>query len=339
MRLTQVSVHGLFDRFDHDLVFSYDEPITIMIGPNGIGKTMILRILNGLFNSPLKGLERLPFIDVNLLFDDFSRLAVKRVTTGQSTTGSHDRPIIELEYTTSGGDIEHITSEDAEFNEDDLPFPVGDIEDLIPVLDQIGPARWRDLSTGAILDLDDVVADFGDQLPSQPGPYGSQFAWFREFRQSMPVRFIGTERLTLSSPHEPRRPRLRRPYRRLPPHRTVRRYSDNLAEMVQQTLTKYATLSQSLDRTFPVRLVAEPTNPALSSEQLMQQLTEVEEKRSRIVEAGLLGQEHESLSVPVVETVDEAKEERFCYLCSRCIQQTECFRCPLCPSEYFPEDC
>ena len=38
----------------------------------------------------------------------------------------------------------------------------------------------------------------------------------------------------------------------------------------------------------------------------MQQLTEVEEKRSRIVEAGLLGQEHEGLSVPTVRTVDES---------------------------------
>ena len=76
--------------------------------------------------------------------------------------------------------------------------------------------------------------------------------------------------------------------------------------MVRRTLTEYATLSQSLDRTFPARLVAEPTNPALSAEQLMQQLTEVEERRSRIVEAGLLGQEHEGLSVPIVRTVDEA---------------------------------
>ena len=311
MRLTQVGVHGLFDRFNHDLVFSSDEPIAIMIGPNGFGKTMILRILNGLFSSPLKGLERLPFVDVNLLFDDSSRLAVRRVSTGQSMARSHDRPIVELEYTTSGGNIERTNSEDTQLSEDDLPFPVDEIEESIPVLDQIGPAQWRDRSTGAILDLDDVVADFGDQLPSQPGPYGSQIAWLRELRQSMPVRFIGTERLTLSPSHEPRGPRLRRPYRRALPQRTVRRYSDNLAKMVQRTLTEYATLSQSLDRTFPVRLVAEPANTALSSEQLIQQLTEVEERRSRIVEAGLLGQEHESLSVPVVETVDEAKRSVF----------------------------
>ena len=307
MRITKVSVYGLFERFNHDLVLTANEPITIMIGPNGFGKTMILRILNGLFNLPLKGLERLPFAQVCVLFDDSSSLIVERVSTRRSGSRSHDQPTLKLEYTTSMGNIERVNSEDAQVKEDDLPFPVDVIEDLIPVLSQIGPAQWRNLNTGAILDLDDVVVDFGDQLPSHPGSFGIELAWLRELRQSMPVHFIGTERLTLSPTHEPRRGRLRRPYPTHSPQRTVRRYSEKLAEMVQRTLTEYATLSQSLDRTFPVRLVGEPTNPALSSEQLMQQLTEVEEKRSRIVEAGLLGQEHESLSVPAVQTVDKAR--------------------------------
>ena len=278
-----------------------------MIGPNGFGKTMILRILNGLFNSPLRGLERLPFMSVSVLFDDSSSLTVDRVQTGQPTSRSNDRFTLKLEYTTSTGVTERIDSVDTHVNEDDLPFPVESIEDLIPVLDQIGPAQWRNLSTGAILELDDVIADFGDQLPAHLGQHSNELAWLRELRQLMPVRFIGTERLTLWPTPELRRLRSHRRSRNFPLQRTVRRYSDYLSDMVQRTLTDYATLSQSLDRTFPVRLVEEPTSPALSSETLMQQLTEVEEKRSQIVEAGLLGQEHESLSVPVVQTIDEAR--------------------------------
>ena len=54
MQIEQVTVLGLFDRFDHQLPFSTEEPITIMIGPNGFGKTMILRLLNTLFPNPLK---------------------------------------------------------------------------------------------------------------------------------------------------------------------------------------------------------------------------------------------------------------------------------------------
>ena len=307
MRISNVGVYGLFNRFNHDLAFSSGEPITIMIGPNGFGKTMILRILNGLFNSSLKALERLPFQQVDVLFDDSSALAVKRESGKQSTVRIDDRPTVELEYSPLTGTIHHLSSKDAQINEDDLPFRVDDIEDMIPALDQIGPAQWRNLNTGDLLDLDDVVAVFGEQLPSYPGTYYSKLGWFRDLRESMPVRFIGTERLITASTHDPRRMRPRNPYFRTTPQRTVRRYSDNLAEMVKGTLTEYATLSQSLDRTFPVRLVGEPTTPTLSFEQLGKQLTEVEEKRSRIVEAGLLVQEHESLSVPLLEYVDEAR--------------------------------
>ena len=77
--------------------------------------------------------------------------------------------------------------------------------------------------------------------------------------------------------------------------------------MVQQTLTEYATLSQSLDRSFPARLVEEPTGESLSIPELSQVLANVEERRSEFVEAGLLLQEHGSLSVPIVETMDASR--------------------------------
>ena len=196
MRLTKVEVRGLFDRFNPDLLFSASEPITIMIGPNGFGKTMILRILNGLFNSSLKSLERLPFGRVNVLFDDSSSLAARRVSAKRSASKVQDRSTIELEYTTSTGIKKRTTSEDAQVNEEDLPFAIDDIEDIVPAVAQIGPAQWRSLSTGSILDLDDVIAAFGDQLPSHPALYSNELAWLWQLRQSMPVRFIGTERLT-----------------------------------------------------------------------------------------------------------------------------------------------
>ena len=123
MRITKVSVYGLFERFNHDLVLTANEPITIMIGPNGFGKTMILRILNGLFNLPLKGLERLPFAQVCVLFDDSSSLIVERVSTRRSGSRSHDQPTLKLEYTTSMGNIERVNSEDAQVKEDDFAIP------------------------------------------------------------------------------------------------------------------------------------------------------------------------------------------------------------------------
>ena len=236
-----------------------------MIGPNGFGKTMILRILNGLFNSPLKSLEVLPFRRVDVVLDDSSSITVERISPRESSERQSDRRIVQLTYSPVTGLPRQVTSEEAQIAEEDLPLPVDLIEELIPNLDQIGPLQWQDLSTGEILDLDDVVVNYWEQLPEQPGPHRNELVLLRELRQLMPVRFIGIERLTLSPGREPRRIGIGRRFRNIAPQRTVRLYSDSLAEKVRETLTRYATLAQALDRTFPGRVVEELSNLAVSS--------------------------------------------------------------------------
>ena len=68
MNISNIGVYGLFDRFDHDIPLKGEERITIMIGPNGFGKTMILRIINALFNLHVRRLEGMPFRGVRLIF-------------------------------------------------------------------------------------------------------------------------------------------------------------------------------------------------------------------------------------------------------------------------------
>ena len=308
MKISKVSVKGLFGRFNHDLLFSPADPITIMIGPNGFGKTMMLKILNALFNSTLQSLRRLPFEELEIFFDDSSTLKATRILGQPPASNINNQPNLKIQYLSSKDTIESITSEDMQIDEDNLPFAVDAIEDIIPVLDQIGPSQWRNLSTRDILDLNDVMAEFGDQLPSPIDASDPMLGWLHKLRQAMPVRFTGIERLTYSPRNESRRNWMRHSYLRFPsqPQRRVRYYSSNLANMVEQKLSEYGNLSQSLDRTFPVRLMEEPTAPALSADEVMLKLTEVEQKRSRIVEAGLLRQEDEGISGPVVQSVDES---------------------------------
>ena len=308
VKISKIGIYGLFDRFNHDLVFNPDELITIMIGPNGFGKTMILRILNALFNLPLQSLRRMPFKEVNVCFDDRSTLRVHRASGKRDSRRRSHRHALQVDYLPSYGPTQSFTPRE-QINEEDMPFPVNAIEDIIPALDRIGPAEWLNLPTGEVLDLDGVVAEYGEPLQSfgMSGPKSSVPDWLAEIRKSIPVRFIGTERLTLSSTYGSREVRSRRNYPRALSERTVRRYSDQLAQMVQQTLTEYATLSQSLDRTFPARLVEEPTTPVPSALDLERKLSEVEERRSSIVEAGLLVQGPEDLSVPVIAAMDESR--------------------------------
>lgn len=299
MRIDNISVRGLFDRFDHDIELDPSERIAIVYGPNGFGKTMILRLVNALFNSPIRSLGRMPFGEVCVDFDDGSRLDVVR---------NSDTSLPQVALKGANGETEVYTP-GARVGPQDLPFPIGDIDEFVPGLARVGHSEWFDTDSGESLDLDEVLAKYEDRLPfeSDSLPLRSKMPdLLEQIRTSIPVRYIDTERLTDFSSYEWLPPH-RSMSRHARPERTVRRYSNELGRKIQQTLTDYATLSQSLDRSFPARLVKESDAQPLSTLELQEDLAKVEERRTEIVEAGLMTQEPESLSIPDIDTIDEPR--------------------------------
>ena len=223
MRISKVVVCGLFERFNHTITFNPNERITIIYGPNGFGKTMILRILNILFNLSPRSLSRMPFKEIQIIFDDGSTLAVARDPRKSSP---------QLSFSVPGHQMETFTPESI-MRPKDLPFPRGIIEDVVPDLEQMGPSEWRNIYSDDILDLDDVLTTYGELLPfnGEVAEHSPNFPpWLKEIRASLPVRFIDTERLTDLSAYS-RSLRHRRRYAIAAPERTVRRYSDKLAGM------------------------------------------------------------------------------------------------------------
>ena len=78
MRLKEIRTHKLFGLFDHVIPLNMDERITIIHGPNGFGKTAILRMIAGIFGSSLSVLRSLPFDSLVLEFDDGRSLTVTK---------------------------------------------------------------------------------------------------------------------------------------------------------------------------------------------------------------------------------------------------------------------
>jgi len=50
LRISSIRVEGLFDQFDHQVDLKLDDRVTILHGPNGVGKTMLLRMVNDLLS-------------------------------------------------------------------------------------------------------------------------------------------------------------------------------------------------------------------------------------------------------------------------------------------------
>ncbi len=61
MRITKISVKGLFGMFDHEIPLNQESRITIVHGPNGVGKSVLLNMIDSLFNYEFQFLKDIPF--------------------------------------------------------------------------------------------------------------------------------------------------------------------------------------------------------------------------------------------------------------------------------------
>jgi ABC-type transport system involved in cytochrome c biogenesis ATPase subunit len=289
MRLREIRTHKLFGLFDHVIPLNMDERITIMHGPNGYGKTAILRMIDAVFRRSYGALRELPFEILDLEFADAQTLSVrKRLTRTESNDEGE-----QLAFDFGRRRTYELQSFAARFLRDsDSGLSLRMLEERISGLDRVSPSQWRFRPTGELLDLDDVLERFADSLSARHmlRELKEVPPWLMELTDSLDVHFIRANRLE----------RTERVMRRGEPGIeltfVVDKFARELAEHIQATLAQYAELSQSLDRSFPRRLVTTAPGPSTSlpSSRIREKLTEIEEKRRRLTDAGLIDKEEQS---------------------------------------------
>ncbi|EOX3334410.1 AAA family ATPase [Vibrio cholerae] len=70
MKIEKISVKSLFGIFDHEITLNSDDGITIIIGENGLGKTVILESINAFFNNRYHFFLDLEFSNFRFYFDN-----------------------------------------------------------------------------------------------------------------------------------------------------------------------------------------------------------------------------------------------------------------------------
>lgn len=305
MKINKIEVKKLFGVFDHEIPLNAEEHITIIHGPNGFGKTILLTMVNAVFNSQYSRLFKIPFSELIIDFDDSSTLCVKKRI---------DASIKEVEKSKNGGQLTlwerlknggSLTLELSKprskpktavikpIDPENMPIPLRFIEQEIAGLEMIDPWNWLYKPTGGKLVLDEVLDRFSDKLPlpliDRDRKNKGEYTWLKEIKNSIDIHFIETQRLLRFSSLRSRREFEER-NSMIP---AVVNYFDELAEAIRAKWAEYGDLSQSLDRTFPIRLVKEKKKPANKTgrERLEQDLKELKLKRSKLVAVGLLEQE------------------------------------------------
>ena len=95
MRITKISVKGLFGMFDHEIPLNQESRITIVHGPNGVGKTVLMQMVHGLFNYNYKWIGDLPFDELRIEFDGKEFITVGKLL---------EQERLFIEYTDSAGE-------------------------------------------------------------------------------------------------------------------------------------------------------------------------------------------------------------------------------------------
>ncbi|MDN5692219.1 MAG: AAA family ATPase [Micrococcaceae bacterium] len=257
--VTKMSAFGVLGQFDHHLELDKSETFGIIYGPNGVGKTRFLEIIDAMSSLDSWKLLGLPFEHASLEFSDSSVLKVIRSgepqpeATEADVAGPQVLPDLQYIYIDSSGVPHEWVPADLELT----PMMLSRFERY--GWERISAHTWRDSSDGEIVDtrtlLDRLSPRIGLDYPRgrRPHPVTPEETATREFMAHARTFLIETQRLRMevARPEGPGSGMVRKS-REMP---RIRQLAEGLVERLTQAQTEHSRITQKLDRTFPYRVM------------------------------------------------------------------------------------
>lgn len=285
LRIRQIRVDGLFGLYNHTINLNQEERVTVLHGPNGVGKTITLKMVHALLEGQFSFLGEIPFSCFSVSFTDGASIKVAPVLKPNSQLdklrgkGNAGRQPKKLKIS--------LNNKEASYE-----FPVG--RDMIFVADEIsehihwlhraGENLWIDERDGEELRADEIVSRYSSYSFSniKKQGIGQEPAWLSQLRNKVNTYLIEAQRLLrvqeVKSPHF-------RPSSEMVS--TVVDYAQEIKQRIRETLARYGQQSQTLDQSFPQRLLAVAGAPFESSE-LKKRMGILDAKRDELKRIGLL---------------------------------------------------
>lgn len=261
MKIKEISVEGLFGIFNHVIPLNMNERITIIHSPNGYGKTTVLKLINALFSSDDSELYKISYKTLSVIFDDDSCLKLEK------TLSRNSQPHLSFSYS---GNI----------NQEEFSLFKGKLlEDTAGILEKLLKSIKEESLSEESFKEDLLIADNNSSSKAIDSE-------LKNLTNQIPVCLIESQRLINIEDLSSDKNNIL----------TVEGLANELARKIDLSLAKYATISQSLDRTFPRRMIGRKLPLNYTKDHIKDKLEELEGERKHLINIGLLDDKEESNS-------------------------------------------
>jgi len=296
-RLTRFSIEGLFGEFNHNIPLHSDDHVTALIGPNGMGKTACLKLIDSLFHNQWSTFQSTEFRSIIFEFDDESTIFVNKEIETDGDTDVSDTLGVQFVTTFNNGS-ETTTETWVPRSYENFATKVGSLERHLPFLTRLGPKSYMHDATGKIMSVQEIIESYGDRLPVsvKRSVADEPVGHLAKITSQIDCHLIETQRLLVFSDD----------YRRSGHSGStlaISRKAQVLREIIAKELADYAATSQSLDRTFPIRVLQHGS--VLPPEDLRANLAALDVTRKGLTDAGIL----DSAGDDVLPSIDQINNE------------------------------
>ena len=259
-RLKRVRVNGLLDRFDHDVQIEESWEFVILHGPNGVGKTRLLEIIEAALKAQSVRLLRLPFKEVSFEFDDGTEYSVYRSGVPQLDLENVDEArLTDLHVgfkiaTPSQQPIGWTVRSDEVLQTDRVL--AAQVERMLPV-ERVGAAEYFDARVGDTITTAELLERYRNELSNFARTDTGFPTEAQPFFESQSVHLIETQRLLRFGEGSPTFRTQTGPRPRAHRSSTVVEFSSDLTRRIREALASNSRTSQQLDKIFPRRVLTE----------------------------------------------------------------------------------
>jgi predicted ATP-binding protein involved in virulence len=278
MKLQKIDIKNLFDQFDYEIPLNNPEDLLIITAPNGYGKTMILNIIDSLFNKKFLFFQKLVFDKITMWFDNGNHLEIVKKA---------DKSEIDFVFYEDNERVEIFTFSDKMNKE------------LVKIIERnfhftrINENEWLVNDDGLILSTDNIIRDFPEDFPpmlSKSFSLNETKKKLDKYLTDLNVYLIKEQRLFKMV--EKQNPTLFFEQEDSYMTYSIQEYAQELKSRINTTIQKSFEISQELDSSFLKRLLSQTTT-TISKEEFVNRFGALRQKQSKLKKFGLSESEQE----------------------------------------------